>query len=1039
MSRKLYPETAYSFRRIPTVALDDAAVIPRGVLLRIHRLLVAAGQAFRTRRFTDAIDDYTEVRRLLWSQLYPLARFDELATRDVDLYRTLVSYSAEWMNVLPVEAPVEGVRPREIAQIETGQVLGLRAKTANVEVTYAAADLSTARSLERVGNAASARFFRDRAEATAPAFVDAESSVERISVSAREEASVRSDGDDGSDLRRVDLPMALAGGSRSYALQVDGKVNVIRWDAGEAPSTDDLLSKVFEPRKYLKLLPDRMIAPERPADGAAALPHVWYYETLLGLAECHHALGNFTAAEDWYVQAAGYRYLNAAVEAPYVWCRLATLYLDWGNSLFRRGDTQAALDTYGKVIDASGAVPASRLYTIAGLAPAAEVAKKVIAALSAPETVSASPAMVAVIFDVWAQLVKLAGGLDYWGHWGANVPVWTFDYLQSVAANFCQLAIGAERDAIAFWEKADQGALTRTQLEQNVALAQSEKAAADAQVAAADAMSTAYVFGELAAQQRANNATNNAAEYANLSDQWIMHQALAAQLGAGAHADPAELNRVADRMLSGSYRYPESKSVATELAAEQLTASRLQRQYEIDSMRRQQIDLQAAANQAAAERAAAQARAAAARASATAAGVRVDGALELVDAFDQQRFTPDVWNKLGERMNALSRRYLAMALDVAKLMQRAYNFENDTTRALIKPDYEVDTVKELLAADALMADIQSFTYDLVTSTAPPPQPVRQTISLAQRYPFLFERDLRTTGRMEFETRIDDFDLVYPGSYAGRIEYVEVDVDGIVPARGISGTLTNAGISHYRVPSAAWTTGNGLKHRIQNRETLIISDHDPRLDAILTDPDRRRRRVFEGAGVASSWTLELPRNVNDLDYDAITDVRLTFSYEARYDRALHDRVLAELAALPALDERQRPLPLRWLFPDAFFSFYDTGVLTFELDPLWFPRSELDPKMLSLGLLAVTTPSSRRDGIVLKVKAPGTAEAKVTTAADGTVDAADLAGVAGKPATGEFRIALDAADNPTWVSAHGTLELDPTDNLALILGYSFNPRL
>ena len=77
------------------------------------------------------------------------------------------------------------------------------------------------------------------------------------------------------------------------------------------------------------------------------------------------------------------------------------------------------------------------------------------------------------------------------------------------------------------------------------------------------------------------------------------------------------------------------------------------------------------------ERQAAEARVRASQASLDAAGVRVAGALELVAAFDQQRFTPDVWNALGERMNELSQRYLVMALDIAKRMQRAYNFEND--------------------------------------------------------------------------------------------------------------------------------------------------------------------------------------------------------------------------------------------------------------------------------------------------------------------------------------------------------------------------
>ena len=101
----------------------------------------------------------------------------------------------------------------------------------------------------------------------------------------------------------------------------------------------------------------------------------------------------------------------------------------------------------------------------------------------------------------------------------------------------------------------------------------------------------------------------------------------------------------------------------------------------------------------------------------------------------------------------------------------------------------------LLSAHTLLADITSFTYELVTSTAPVGQPIKQTISLASRYPYLFETQLRRTGTMAFETGLDDFDARYPGTYAGRISHVEVEVDGIIPARGVSGTLANTGISH----------------------------------------------------------------------------------------------------------------------------------------------------------------------------------------------------------------------------------------------------
>ncbi|MDQ1376585.1 MAG: hypothetical protein QOE15_758, partial [Acidimicrobiaceae bacterium] len=650
-----------------------------------------------------------------------------------------------------------------------------------------------------------------------------------------------------------------------------------------------------------------------------------------------------------------------------------------------------------------------------------------------PAAVQVNPAISAVLFDVQAQLAKIAGGLDFWGHWAQNVPIWTFDYLQSVAVNFCQLAIGAERDSMSFWEKADSGQLTRTQLTQNIGLSQAELTAANQQVSAAAAEAQAYRAARDVAQLRANDAMANAAEYQTKSAQWTMHQALQSQLSGGEDGDAGQLNQLADQMAGGSYSIDGDRG--TLAAAESLTAARLQRGYEIDTMKRQAAELQASVTQAALEVAAANARVNAAQASANAAAVRVNQAQQLLAAFDEQRFTPDVWNALGNRMSQLSDRYLVWALDVAKRMQRAYNFENDVALTVIRPDYASSEVHGLLASDALMVDIESFTYDLVTSTAPKSQPLKQTISLAQRYPFLLETQLRPTGTIDFQTDLDDFDSRYPGTYAGRIEHVEVAVDGIIPARGISGSLTNAGISHYRTPSSA---GGAVKHRVQNRETQIISDFDPRTDALVDSPDRRQLGIFEGAGLASSWTLSLPPDVNEVDFASIVDVRLTFTYRARFDPDLRSTVLAELASRPNAHVRQRPFPLRWVFADAFFAFYSSGILDISLRTGDFAATETKPVLTDLSLVVAATPHAKVAGIKLAVTAPGAAPVTVTTGADGTVAAADLgAAVTGQSAIGAYRIGLAAADNPTWVT-NGALDLGAIDNIALVVGYSFTPR-
>jgi hypothetical protein len=1043
-----HPELAYSFRRVtPTVGTQQESA---AVLARVEQLLLSAGLAFATRRYTDAIAFYQQARVLLWNQLFPASQLVEADARLLDLYLSLVSYGGEWLNVLQVEKPVVGVRPRVGVPAEAGPRLGLMTAAIDAAGVNAIADLGAAEVLMAQGNAEAAKFFRDRAAGLAPELVGklnaprAPAAPAAALLGGGQLRRIRPDGAPAVEspvevaLPVLEIPVMLTVEQRTYAATVGDEVVSVTWPSGSAPETRELVAGFYDKRRSAEVLPDPLIRPEREADAAVALPHAWYYETPLGLAECYHALGDWETAETWYDFAASYRYLNAKIEAPYVWSRLATLYRDWGDSLFRAGKPAEALPIYERVVTASGGPGTSALYTMTGLQPAAEAARQVIKNLATPGAITASPAITGVIFSIRAQLTKISGGLDYWGHWAANVPMWTFDYLESVATHFCQLAIAAERDAMGFWEKADAGQLTRLQLTQAVAQDQAEHLVVSRQLAAALAEQLVYATAQAGAELRASNARANAQEYEQKSKQWTMHQALAAELGGGEHGDPALLNSLADVMITGAYTFEGGAKAGSVAAAQNLAAARLQAQYEIDNLRRQADELTFAAGQAAVETRAAAVRAAALLAAEQAAKTRAEAAAELVAAFDDQRFTPDVWHALGERMDQLAERYLVMALDIAKLMQRSYNFENDVTLTIIKTDYSSHAASGVLAADALMADIQSFTYDLVTSTAPKPQPVRQTISLAQRYPFLFETRLRRTGRMEFQTTIDDFDSLYPGSYGGRIEHVEVEIDGIVSPRGIRGTLTNTGISHYRLPSALWQKDtSGLKYRVQVPETLVLSDYDLRTDALVTDSDPRRRRVFEGAGVASSWTLELPRDVNEIDYASIVDIRLTFTYQARFDADLKERVLAELAGRPSVHERQRPMPLRWIYPDAFFSFYGSGVLAVTLNADAFAAYEGDPELTELSLVVITSPHARAAGVVLRVTAPGGAPITVTTDPDGIVATDELAAVAGSSAIGDYRIEVDPADNPSWV-ADGKLDVEAIQNIALAVGYSFTPR-
>src|SRR5207247_4560010 len=127
--------------------------------------------------------------------------------------------------------------------------------------------------------------------------------------------------------------------------------------------------------------------------------------------------------------------------------------------------------------------------------------------------------------------------------------------------------------------------------------------------------------------------------------------------------------------------------------------------------------------------------------------------------------------------------------------------------------------------------------------------------------------------------------------------------------GAVGTLSNEGVSLFRTTDPAV-----IKTRIQPAEQWPLSEYQRRGDSIMFRADTRALGIFEGAGVAGTWRLEIPRATNDLDYASIADVRITFYYEARVDAALGQQVAALLRALPGSLSRSRTYPLRWAFSD-----------------------------------------------------------------------------------------------------------------------------
>lgn len=602
---------------------------------------------------------------------------------------------------------------------------------------------------------------------------------------------------------------------RTMSVNAGDKVVNLVWEAGKSPSLKDVTREIYYARTNLQQLNEIICKFFSVEDFSVMLPHIMSYVIPVALGDCYYGLGDYKEAENNYLVAADYSYINKYIEVPALWIKLARNILSWGDMLYKEDKFNEALEIYRLVLEAPGTAavinPESYLYKIASLKETGVKVENMLTDYEKTGDIGKFNTHLAIIvLQVRERMIKLSGGLDFNGIPLNIVPVWTFEYLQNVSRYFAQQAIQAEREYLNFTETADNKRLSRQQLKQTVEIAKAEVVLAKKQEAVADNEKKIYEEGYDLAVLRKQNAQKNRTEYANMSWEKLLLDADNTYLG------------------GPTYKIRGTGKEAYEIMYDNtLRIGIISQEYELEAMRRQIEELKQAEEMAEAQLEASQSRVLAAEQMKVVAELRETAAIENLEAFDNQTFTSDVWANMGLFMKNISESYLNMAITTSRLMQKAYNFEFDKNEAFIKASYTSGTVNGLLASNALLLDIDSFTYDMVTSVKTKSIPIKQTISLASRYPYFFETFFRKTGIMEFETRFEDFDMDYPGTYCRRIETVEVIVEGLLPSNGVKGFLTNSGISRYRTQEY-----DKLKFRIQPKDALALSEYKTGSDSYI---------------------------------------------------------------------------------------------------------------------------------------------------------------------------------------------------------------
>ena len=270
---------------------------------------------------------------------------------------------------------------------------------------------------------------------------------------------------------------------------------------------------------------------------------------------------------------------------------------------------------------------------------------------------------------------------------------------------------------------------------------------------------------------------------------------------------------------------------------------------------------------------------------------------KIVREYLESRFTSqDLHHWLEGEISKLYFQAYKLAYNLAKKAERALQVEHDVSDIYVTPDHWDGLRKGLLAGERLQMDLRRMDAAYLDLDRRELE-LTKRISLRQLNPEALV-DLRTTGACTFDMPEVLFDLDHPGHYRRRIKSVSLSIPAVVgPHTSIGATLalTDSEIRISPTPGGTYAQTSLVDGGTSGVSSVATSTG--RADSGVFDLDFRDEKLlpFEGAGVISSWSLTLPGNVRQFDYDTISDVELEIRYTAR-DGGFRTEVETQLASM-----------------------------------------------------------------------------------------------------------------------------------------------
>ena len=785
------------------------------------------------------------------------------------------------------------------------------------------------------------------------------------------------------------------------------------------------------------------VPPVDPEQVPEELARFFFHDIPLGLADCLVQIEqDYDQAIAYYLRVADYAFEigELPIAAPALWLRLAEAHLARGDAAYRTNNGERARAHYEMILK-DGQPPADSPLYDGGLGiMIAKVRSWLLMVGQGPGALAATPPArhLAALAKTQQRLFQLDANLDVFGNDVAWRPIFSFSYLRDVARGFAQVAAQANREYVANIQRAEDQTQNVRQLEQAVAMGEAGEALEQARLEEVRREVSAARAAEELARARAELAARNLEKYRDLGyDITVLDRAIAWSNAAVGPNQPQIYSGIEWLGISAKTRNRED-------LLWELTRVRSQRAFEIELDRLSNVvaELEEAAVVAQRQSAAAAARVSTANANVEAARWRTQFSRENLTAAESRELTADVFFDLAVFARQTAQIYLDRAISAAKHMELAFNFEHNTETERIRADYgDLGGAGGIYAADLLLRDIDAFTHELLGEAMAKDQLIVEAISLRREFPLQFLEFLQT-GRMVFQTTLDQFHSAMPGSYNGRIKRVDVDFMALGRGADVRASLSCAGTSSFRDATGA------VRRKVHPSETLLVSPlamQGSVSDVLRAQVRPNQLNLFENVGLGCSWRLEVPLRANDIELHKAADVTLLVTYVCRHDVGLEAQ---DIAAQPETGKAEMSLGLRDQgrspLDEPIWGVLETrGEATFRIDPRWMPRNFRDPKVT-----AITLVCARKDGRAqpLRVRFAGEGIGSLDQVIE--PEPSNVTRVERPEAPGPFydallgqawRLRLDPAENPN-LRGDGTkaLNLGALDDISVVFAFDHKYR-